>query len=159
MVGFEPTASRSQGEDSDQAELHPENEQLEITAARTAPFVALSVTCQACPVRAYPLETAAAASESCGMTAFLIRRRYLFAAQLLDASSTVCLAGSEGFRATVRVGIEDLWLGAADLPEFRSKAIRAYATFAVPRDASFRFGVFRPESNRHPLLLRQLLYH
>ena len=52
------------------------------------------------------------------MTAFLNRRRYLFAAQLLDASSTVCLAGNEGLQATVRVDIEDPWLGAADLPEF-----------------------------------------
>ena len=47
VVGFEPTASRFQGEDSDPAELHPETEQLEITAARTAPFVALSVGGQA----------------------------------------------------------------------------------------------------------------
>lgn len=42
VVGFEPTASRFQSEDSDPAELHPEIERLEITAARTAPFVALS---------------------------------------------------------------------------------------------------------------------
>lgn len=47
VVGFEPTASRFQGEDSDPAELHPETEQLEITAARTASFVALSVGGQA----------------------------------------------------------------------------------------------------------------
>ena len=47
VVGFEPTASRFQGEDSDPAELHPETEQLEITAARTVPFVALSVDGQA----------------------------------------------------------------------------------------------------------------
>ena len=47
VVGFEPTASRFQGEDSDPAELHPETEQLEITAARTAPFDALSVDSQA----------------------------------------------------------------------------------------------------------------
>ena len=47
VVGFEPTASRFQGEDSDPAELHPETEQLEITAAPTAPFVALSVGGQA----------------------------------------------------------------------------------------------------------------
>ena len=47
VVGFEPTASRFQGEDSDPAELHPEIERLEITAARTASFVALSVGGQA----------------------------------------------------------------------------------------------------------------
>jgi hypothetical protein len=52
------------------------------------------------------------------MTAFLDRRRYLFAVQLLDSSSTVCLAGSKGLRATVRVPIKDLWLGTSGLPEF-----------------------------------------
>jgi hypothetical protein len=110
-------------------------------------------------VRAYPPETAEAASESCGMTAFLNRRRFLFAAQLLDASSTVCLAGSEGLRSTVRVDIEDPWLGAADLPEFRSRAIRAYAIFAVPRDASFRLEFSDRNRTGDPLLGRQLLYH
>ncbi len=102
-------------------------------------------------VRAYPLESAEAASESCGMTAFLNRRRYLFAAQLLDASSTVCLAGSEGLRTTVRVDIEDPWLGAAGLPEFRPQAIQAYAIFAVPRDAAFGFFPFGSDAIRQPI--------
>ncbi len=95
-------------------------------------------------VRAYPLETAEAASESCGMTAFLNRRRYLFAAQLLDASSTVCLAGSEGLQATVRVDIEDPWLGAADLPEFR-RGDSGLRHFRRTERRVFPFGV----SDRH----------
>lgn len=40
-------ASRFQGEDSDQTELHREIEPLEITAACTTPFVALSAGDQA----------------------------------------------------------------------------------------------------------------
>lgn len=43
-----------------------------------------------------------------------------------------------------------LGLGPRIFPNF-AEAIRAYAIFAAPRDASFRFGVFRPESNRQPI--------
>lgn len=61
-------ASRFQGEDSDQTELHPEMKQLEITAVAPHP---LSIYQQAAKpaVVAYPLESTEAASESCGMTA------------------------------------------------------------------------------------------
>jgi hypothetical protein len=69
-------------------------------------------------VRAYPPESAEAASESCGMTAFLTRRRYLFAVQLLDASCTVCFASSKDLQVTVRIHIKDLQLGTSNLPGF-----------------------------------------
>ena len=50
MAGFEPATTRFQGEDSDQTELHTE-EQREITAVVTTPFVALPAGNHACRSR------------------------------------------------------------------------------------------------------------
>ncbi len=67
--------------------------------------------------------------------------------------SMLCLASvlpdSEGLRATVRLHIKDLWLGAADLPEYHPWMIQVYAIFAVSGDASFRF--IEPELNRRSI--------
>jgi hypothetical protein len=51
-----------------------------------------------------------------------------------------------------------LGLGPRIFPNF-AEAIRAYAIFAVPRDASFRLEFSDRNRTGDPLLGRQLLYH
>ena len=129
---------------------YPENEQLEITAVCTTPFVALSVGGQAHRSRV--------STRTCRGSFRVVQHDGL----VLTGGST-CLQHSysmfhlpSALRATRACGppcestSKTFGLGPRIFLNF-TEMIQAYAIFTVPRDASFRFRVFRPESNQQPI--------
>ena len=140
-----------------QTALHSENEQLEITAACTAPFVALSVDGQAHRSRV--------STRICRGSFRVVRHdglvltggdtclQYSYSMLRLPSALRAVKACGPPCESTSKI----VGLGPQISLNF-TEAIQAYAIFTVLRDASFLFRVSDRNRTGYRSLIRQLLY-
>ena len=140
-----------------QTALYPENEQLEITAVCTTPFVALSVDGQAHRSRV--------STRICRGSFRVVRHdglvltggdtclQYSYSMLRLPSALRAVKACVPPCKSTSKI----VGLGPQISLNF-TEVIQAYAIFTVLRDASFRFRVSDRNRTGYRLLIRQLLY-